>query len=96
MRARRERYYSRVTTKGQITLPIQLREKLDIQPKRLLEIETAEVEGETVIVVRRRQPDILTLRGVARPRQPGKPLEWKEIEQIAHEDAAEQALREDE
>ncbi|MCL5961777.1 MAG: AbrB/MazE/SpoVT family DNA-binding domain-containing protein [Chloroflexi bacterium] len=85
------RFYSRVSPKGQITLPAEVRERLDIKPRDRVAIE---LEDNVVRIMRGSGLERFwhfRLPGLGQP-PPG--LGWKEIEESAHEEHAEQAARE--
>ena len=83
-----KQYYSKVTAKGQITLPTELRHRLGIRPGDLVEVTAEEKEGGTTIAVRRRRSLIDETAGIARPKAPYEPLEWEEVEEIIRDEVA--------
>ena len=80
-------FFSSVSPKGQITLPVEVRRELGIKPGDRVAI----CLDDGVVQVRR----LKSLRDYYQS-VPGldPPLDWKEVERIAHEDAAEEAARE--
>jgi len=73
---------STITSKGQITIPAEVREHLGLKPKDKIAF-IIEDEG-TVHVAAPRYPDIASLRGKAGSLK--KPPSWKEMREIARED----------
>lgn len=73
-----------VTEKGQVTIPVDIRRKLGIGPREKIAFVVAD-DGR-VEIRRPTFPTIQSLVGIA-----GKlprPMEWSEMLEIAHEDAA--------
>lgn len=72
-----------LSSKGQITIPIEVRKhlRLDTSDKVAFIIDS----NGAVQVKPAKYPDIESLRGIAGKLK--KPLPWKEVERIAHEDA---------
>lgn len=81
-------YYSKVTAKGQVTLPADLRQRLGIEPGDLVEVNAGEGEGGPVIEVRRRPSLIEATAGIARPKAGYRTPEWHEVEDIVKEEVA--------
>jgi AbrB family looped-hinge helix DNA binding protein len=81
-------YHSSVSPKGQITLPAEVRHSLGIKPRDVVQI-TLE---DGVIAVRPVQSRIM--KHYQRAGSLERPLDWKEVERIAHEDQAESVARE--
>ena len=82
-------FHSSVSPKGQITLPLEIRRELGIEPKDTVEIT---LRDGTVQV----RPAVSRIRkhyGAAGPLK--EPLGWKDVERIAAEDAALNAASED-
>lgn len=73
---------STLSSKGQITLPIEIRKHLEVDTNDKVAF-VIEPDGK-VAVTTARYPDIASLSGAAGSLQ--KPLSWKEIQQIARED----------
>ncbi|MDO8672383.1 MAG: AbrB/MazE/SpoVT family DNA-binding domain-containing protein [Dehalococcoidia bacterium] len=86
MPIREDYYYSKVTAKGQVTLPAQLRQLLGIEPGDLVEVRAGKNEDTLVIEVRRRDSLIEATAGIARPKFAYEPLEWHEVEAIVKEE----------
>jgi len=72
-----------LSSKGQITIPIEVRKHLGIDTKAKVAF-VIEPSG-IVQVSPAKYPDIESLRGIAGKLK--KPLSWKEVTRIAHEDA---------
>lgn len=89
MKARRvgREFFSSVSPKGQITLPADVRRELGIKPGDRVSIclEHGVVQVKRLKALR----DYFQIAPALDP-----PLDWKEVERIAHEDAAEEAARE--
>ena len=75
-------FLSTITTKGQVTIPAEVRKHLDLKPgdKILFVVEDA---GD-VRLAAPKYPDIESLRGAAGSLE--KPLSWEEMRAIARED----------
>lgn len=86
-------YYSKVTAKGQVTLPADLRQRVGIEPGDLVEVRVG-VSDDPVIEVRRRPSLIEATAGIARPKVPYQPLEWDEVEEIVKEEVAQRLYQE--
>ncbi len=73
---------STVTSKGQVTIPAEVREYLGIKTNDKIAFV---IDQEGIVRLRvPRYPNIASLRGAAGSLQ--KPLEWREMQQIAYED----------
>ena len=73
---------STVTSKGQVTIPVEVREYLGIKTHDKIAFI---IDQEGVVRLRvPRYPTIASLRGVAGRLQ--KPISWKEMQRIAYED----------
>ena len=82
------RYTSSVSPKGQVTIPIEIREQFGIEPKDSVAFSV--VENEITIT-----PMKLSLqKSHQRFKSRVGPLDWKTVEQFAREEAAEYAARE--
>ena len=81
-------YLSKVTAKGQITLPMRLRQRLGIHPGDLVEVTAEETERGGVIEVRPRRSLIDATAGIARPKVPYRWREWDDVEEIAKDEVA--------
>ena len=86
MPGRERQYYSKMTAKGQITLPTELRRRLGIRPGDLVEVRAEETKAGTVIGVRRRPSLIEATAGIARPRTSYQPPEWDEVENLVRDE----------
>ena len=84
------RYFMVVARKGQITIPAPIREELGIKEGDMIAVELQGDEAKITPI-----PSTLAAGYQSLPALPSS-LDWKEIEQIAHEDQAENALSEDE
>lgn len=80
---------ARVSDKGQITLPANMRRQLGIQPKSRVEIE---VKGKEVVI--RSVGSITELSGVLREYAKGKPTDWETIRTQTERLVAEEVSRE--
>ncbi|MCL5265031.1 MAG: AbrB/MazE/SpoVT family DNA-binding domain-containing protein [Chloroflexi bacterium] len=80
-------YLSRVSPKGQITLPAQVRKELKIKPRDTVAIEMD--KGVVKIKPRARLQDFYRKMPALQP-----PKTWEEIEEIAHEEHAEDVAKE--
>lgn len=87
-------FYSKVTAKGQITLPADLRQRLGVQPGDLVEVRAGQNEDGTVIEVRRRPSLIEATAGIARPKVSYATPEWHEVEEIVKEEVAHRLYQE--
>lgn len=85
---RAQEFRSRVSPKGQITLPSEIRKELGIKPKDQVSIQIRD----GVITVVPRESRLLRHYQIAGGLE--KPLSWKEIETIAHEEHAKHVARE--
>jgi AbrB family looped-hinge helix DNA binding protein len=74
---------STVTSKGQVTIPAQVRKHLRLKTKDRI-VFVIEEEG-TVRLAIPRYPDLSSLRGAAGSLK--EPLSWQDVQQIAREDA---------
>lgn len=77
-----------MTSKGQVTIPKEIREKLGIKPKDRI---TFSVEGDHAIL-HAIHGDILGLRGIFRHAVKG-PIDFRKLRQEAEEGMARDALR---
>ncbi|MCC6943207.1 MAG: AbrB/MazE/SpoVT family DNA-binding domain-containing protein [Thermomicrobiales bacterium] len=82
------RYVSSVSPKGQITIPIEIREAFDISPKDHVAFSVVDQAIQIVPVRDRLQKFAGRYRSISEPR------DWKELEELAHEEAAANALAE--
>jgi len=73
---------STLSSKGQVTLPIEIRKHLGVNPNDKVAF-VIEPDGK-VQVTPARYPDIASLSGAAGSLK--KPLSWKEMQQTARED----------
>ncbi len=73
---------STVTSKGQVTIPVEVRKLLGIErgDKLTFVIE----DGGSIRIKATRYPDVASLRGAAGKLE--KPVSWEEMRQIARED----------
>lgn len=94
MREEQGQYYSKVTAKGQVTLPAELRQRLGIGPGDLVEVRPGQGEDGPVIEVRRRLSLIEATAGMARPKSPYRPPEWHEIEELVKDGVAQRLYQE--
>src|SRR5436853_4383489 len=83
------RYFMVVARKGQITIPAPIREELGIKEGDMIAVELQGDEAKITPI-----PSTLAAGYQSLPALPSS-LDWKEIEQIAHEDQAENAMQED-
>ncbi|MDP2663696.1 MAG: AbrB/MazE/SpoVT family DNA-binding domain-containing protein [Dehalococcoidia bacterium] len=81
-------HYSKVTAKGQVTLPAELRDGLGVKPGDVVEIRAGKGADGAVVEVRRRTSAIEATAGIARPKGAHQAREWHEIEEIAKEEVA--------
>lgn len=72
-----------VTSKGQVTIPAEVRRHLKVRKGQKIAL-VIEKDGEVKLKVPR-YPNLASLEGVAG--KLGKRLSWKEIREIAYEDA---------
>jgi antitoxin PrlF len=79
---------SSVSQRGQVTIPIEVRERLGLKPKDRLRFR---VEGDTVLIDPYRS-NLAAFYGTVPALDP--PRSWKEIEEIAHDEHAEHVARE--
>ncbi len=82
---------STVSSKGQVTVPAEIRRRLGIEPGDKLSfiIENKGDTGEERVVLKAsRYPDIASLQGAAGSL--AKPLSWDRMLSIAHEDRAQE------
>jgi AbrB family looped-hinge helix DNA binding protein len=79
---------SSVSPKGQITIPMEIRDEFDIAPRDRVVFEV--VDGVIQITPLRQR----LLKHHQRYTSHLGPLDWKSIESIAHEEAAENVLNE--
>ncbi len=77
-------YFSRVSPKGQITLPAEVRKELNIRPK-----DSVAIELDKGVIRIKRKPKLQDFYQVIPALHP--PKSWDEIERTAHEDHAEHA-----
>ena len=78
---------AKVSSKGQITIPVRFRERMNLTPSREVELEQLE-DGSVVI---RPKKSIMHLAGAFRPK--GKVLPFKEERRIAREAIADRHRR---
>lgn len=76
-------YTAKVTSKGQITVPVEIREHLGLGPADKLRFIITD-DG-TVEVERSKYPNLMSLEGAAGSLP--EPLPWDEVIRIAREDA---------
>ncbi len=88
-------YFSKVTAKGQITLPVRLRQRLGIRSGDLVEISARGNGKGGVIEVWQRPSLIESTAGLARPRGPFRWHEWDEIEEIGKDETARRFFEEE-
>ena len=81
--------YSTITSKGQVTIPVEVRKHLGVAPNDKIAF-VLQPEG-TVAVKTPKYPTIASLAGAAGTLK--KPLPWKEMEHIAHEDHVEEVRK---
>ena len=79
-------YSSRVSPKGQITLPADVRKELGIKPRDSVSIEVG--RGVLRIKPKARLRDFHQISPALEPER-----SWQEIERVAHEDHADRAAR---
>lgn len=94
MRRQEVHHFSKVTAKGQVTLPAELRQKSGIKPGDLVELRAGEGDEGVVIEVRRRPSMIEATAGIARPKVPYRPPRWDEVEEIVKEEVGDRLHRE--
>src|SRR5438067_1325852 len=83
--------YSTVTSKGQVTIPVEVRRHLGITSSNKIAF-VIQPEGK-VEVKTPKYPTIASLAGAAGKLK--KPVPWKEMVRIAHEDHVEEVMRKD-
>jgi len=83
------RYFMVVARKGHITIPAPIREALDIKEGDTIAVELQGDEIKITLI-----PSTLAVGYQSLPALPSS-LNWKETEQIAHEEQAENALQKD-
>src|SRR6266566_9551659 len=81
--------YSTVTSKGQVTIPADVRKHLGISTNDKIAF-VISPQG-TVEVKTPKYPTISSLAGAAGTLK--KPLPWKEVERLAHEDHVEEVMK---
>ncbi|MBI4321095.1 MAG: AbrB/MazE/SpoVT family DNA-binding domain-containing protein [Chloroflexi bacterium] len=94
MSTREGRYYSKVTAKGQVTLPAHLRQRLRIEPGDLVEVRAGEGDDSQVIELRRRRSLIEATAGIARPKVPQEPRPWDEVEELVRDEIGRRVFEE--
>ncbi len=82
------RYISSVSPKGQVTIPVEIREEFGISPKDHVAFTVVD-RAIQIVPVRDRLHKF-----AGRYRALSGPMDWKELEELAHEDAAANALAE--
>lgn len=80
-------YSSRVSPKGQITLPADVRKELGIKPK-----DSVSIEVERGVLRIKPKPKLRDFYQISPALEPER--DWQEIERVAHEDHAEGAAKE--
>ncbi len=73
---------STITSKGQVTIPAEVRRRLDLKPGDKIVFSVG--DGGEVCLAAPKYPDIESLRGAAGSLE--KPLTWEEMRAIARED----------
>ncbi len=81
-------YSTTVTSKGQVTIPGQLRRALNIKPKDRVAFEL--VDGE----VRLRPIKSRLLAGFGAVKPPSKPIDFKKLQREIEEEIAEEVMKE--
>jgi antitoxin PrlF len=81
--------YSTVSSKGQVTLPADVRKHLGVSTNDKIAF-VIQPQG-TVEVKTPKYPTIASLAGAAGSLK--KPLSWKEVERLAHEDHVEEVMK---
>ncbi len=76
---------STVTTKGQVTLPVEVREHLGVNPGDRITFIVDDAGA--ILVTSPRYPDVASLRGAAGSLE--RPLPWRKVRAIAREDRLE-------
>ena len=89
-----ESYYSKVTAKGQVTLPVEVRQLLGIEPGDLVEVRAGGSKDNPVIEVRPRHSLIEATAGLARPKVPFKPRSWHEVEELVKDEVGRRVVEE--
>ena len=82
--------YTTVTSKGQVTIPVEVRKHLGVSTNDKIAF-VIQPQG-TVEVKTPKYPTISSLAGAAGRLK--KPLSWKEVERLAHEDHVEEIMKE--
>lgn len=80
---------TKVTSKGQVTIPKEIREQLSIKESDNLEVK---VVGNSIVM--ERLESFETLRGSIKIPTKYKNISWKEIESIAQKEHAKEAMNE--
>jgi AbrB family looped-hinge helix DNA binding protein len=80
---------TKVTRKGQVTIPKEIREQLSIKESDNLEVK---VVGNSIVM--ERLESFETLRGSVKIPNKYKNMSWKEIESIAQREHAKEAMNE--
>ncbi|MBA2276136.1 MAG: AbrB/MazE/SpoVT family DNA-binding domain-containing protein [Chloroflexia bacterium] len=79
---------SSMSQKGQVTIPVEVRERLGLKPKDRVRFR---VEGDSVLIEPYRSNLAAFYQSVPAL---DPPRSWKEVEEIAHDEHAEHAARE--
>lgn len=82
-----EEFFSSVSPKGQITLPSSIRRELGLKPK-----DRVVIQVEDGVITVKRVNDFRDFYQIVPPL--ARPLDWKEVEELAHDEHGEIAARE--
>ena len=77
---------TKITRKGQVTIPKKIREKLSLKESDILRVS----EKDNMIVMEKMTP-FLELKGSVKVSDEVKNLSWKEIEERTHQNIAQEA-----
>ena len=77
---------TKITRKGQVTIPKEIREKLSLKESDILRVS----EKNNMIIMEKMTP-FLELKGSVKVPDEVKNLSWKEIEEKAHQNIAQEA-----
>jgi len=77
---------TKITRKGQVTIPKEIREKLSLKESDILSVS----EKNNMIIMQKLTP-FLELKGSVKVPDEVKNLSWKEIEEKAHQNIAQEA-----